>query len=168
MLLVLIFLCVIIITQRTMPKQIEKKLISNEIVSSAIMIKVLTLRFFAAKGFEITPEQFVILDTISKNNGLYQRQISELIGKDRANVARILNILEKKGLIKKNQASNGRAINRLELTLEGENLRAKIEPHIEEIRKSYLDDIKEEDIEKCYEVLNKIKNNIGKNIKLHI
>lgn len=150
-----------------MLNQLKKYLIPNEIVSTAILIKVLTLRCFCQYDFEITPEQFVILDTIFKNKEIYQRQIGELIGKDRANVTRLLNILEEKKLITKTISSNGRQINKILITQKGKDLRNKIEPIINKVRKAYLDNISQEELLNCFHTLNKIKNNISTNIKLH-
>lgn len=144
----------------------DKNIISNEIVSTATLIKVLTLRNFAKLNFEITPEQFVMLDAIIKNEKIYQRQLGELLGKDRPNIARLISILEKKELIKKSIDSNGRQINRITITKKGEELRNKILPEISKIRQSYLNDINENELIECYKTLNKIKNNISKNTKL--
>ncbi len=151
-----------------MLNQLEKNSLSNTVVSTAILIKVLTLRCFKMHGFEITPEQFIILDTIVKNNQIYQRQIGELIGKDRANVNRLINILEKQGLLERTVDSNGRQINRIVITQKGRVLRDKILPIITEIRASYLNDIDYNELLKCHEILNKIKNNIAKSTKLKI
>lgn len=47
----------------------------------------------------ITGEQFIVLDTISSFENIYQQQLSEIIMKDKSNTNRILKILEEKGLI---------------------------------------------------------------------
>ncbi len=144
----------------------SKTNLPNEIVSTSKLVKVLTLRCFDEYNFEITPEQFVILDTVFKNNSIYQRQIGELIGKDRPNVARLINILEEKNLIIRTKDSNGRQINRIKLTEKGLNTRNKIHPIINSVRNSYLKDIDEEELNLCFNILNKIKTNISQNIKL--
>ncbi len=149
-----------------MLNQLEKNSLSNTVVSTAILIKVLTLRCFKKYGFEITPEQFIILDTIAKNEKIYQRQIGELIGKDRANVNRLINILEKQGLLERSIDSNGRQINRIKITKKGSELRDKILPIITKIRASYLNNIDYEELLKCHQILNKIKENISKSTKL--
>ncbi len=154
-----------------MMNQLKRTSISNGIVSCATLIKVLTLRCFKRHGFEITPEQFILLDTLLENEGeenLYQRQLGVILGKDRANVARLIAILEKKGLVEKNSDSNGRQINRINVTKKGREIRNKIYPVISEIRKSYLDEIDFDELRKCLDTLNKIKNNISINTKLKI
>ena len=141
-----------------MLNQVKRTSISNGIVSCATLIKVLTLRNFKENNFEITPEQFVILDTLLDNNSeetLYQRQIGELIGKDRANTTRLLGILEEKGLIEKTTDSNGRQINRILITKKGIEIHNKIFPKISEIRRSYLENLEIEEIQSCLKTLNK-------------
>ncbi len=149
-----------------MKNQLQKNLISNEIVSCATLIKVLTLREFKKLDLEITPEQFVLLDAIVNNEKIYQRQLGELLGKDRANIARLLKILENKGLIEKTPDSNGKQINRIVITKKGETIRNKILPKISIIRENYLNNINYQELINCFTILNKIKNNIAKNTKL--
>ena len=48
----------------------------------------------------ITGEQFVVLDTISAFNNIYQQKLSKIIMKDKSNTNRILKVLEQKGLIR--------------------------------------------------------------------
>ena len=45
----------------------------------------------------ITSEQFVVLDTISCFEDIYQQKLSEIIMKDKSNTNRILKVLEEKG-----------------------------------------------------------------------
>lgn len=154
-----------------MLNQLKRTSISNGIVSCATLIKVITLRCFKKHKFEITPEQFILLDTLLDNvqpENLYQRQLGVLLGKDRANIARLIGILEKKGLVERVSDSNGRQINRITVTNKGVEIRNKIYPVISDIRKSYLDDIEYNDLKKCLDILNRIKDNISKNTKLKI
>ena len=154
-----------------MLNQMKRTSISNGIVSCATLIKVLTLRCFQEHNFEITPEQFILLDTLIDNSGsekLYQRQLGVLLGKDRANVTRLIGILEKKGLVKKVADSNGRQIKRIIVTEKGEKIRNKIYPVISEIRESCLVGMDYNELKICLEILNKIKDNISTNTKLKI
>lgn len=149
-----------------MQQEFKKYLISNAIVSTATMIKVFTLKNFNVHNFEITPEQFVLLDATYQNKGLYQRQIGILLGKDRANVTRLIHILEKKELIIIKEDSNGRRVKRIEITQKGKELRDKIFIEIKKIRNVYLKNIDDDELLNCIKTLDKIKNNIPQDIKL--
>lgn len=48
---------------------------------------------------DITPEQWSALNQIDKAQGLIQKEIAERTGKDKPTTTRILDLLEKKGLI---------------------------------------------------------------------
>ena len=60
------------------------------------------LEIFAKQKFEITPEQFIVLSMLSEDIPLHQNKLCELLCKNKANMASILSILEKKELIEKN------------------------------------------------------------------
>ena len=75
-----------------MNNQLDQNSLSNAIVSTATLIKVFSIRCFMKNDFEITPEQFIILDAAAKNKEIYQRQLGEILGKDRANIARLVKI----------------------------------------------------------------------------
>ncbi|MBO9599947.1 MAG: MarR family transcriptional regulator [Cohnella sp.] len=49
----------------------------------------------------ITPEQWSVLNQIDRSQGLIQKEIAERVGKDKPTTTRILDHLEKKGLIYK-------------------------------------------------------------------
>ena len=66
-----------------------------------MLSKVFAMQSFVNGECNITPEQFTVLNALSESEWLYQRQISAITLKDRANITRIINILEKKGYIKK-------------------------------------------------------------------
>ncbi len=51
--------------------------------------------------FGITPEQWSVLNQIDKAQGLIQKEIAERVSKDKPTTTRILDHLEKKGLIYK-------------------------------------------------------------------
>lgn len=59
-------------------------------------------------GCSLTVEQFITLDTIAFNEGICQRDLAKIVLKDRSNITRILNILEQKGLIKRENTNKGK------------------------------------------------------------
>ena len=54
---------------------------------------------FQAKGFNITPEQWGVLNRLWENEGMHQSALAQRTAKDRHNITRILNLLEKNGFI---------------------------------------------------------------------
>lgn len=149
-----------------------KSIITDRIGSIIYVVGSLVRGFssqaFSEKKFGITPEQYLILLLIIENQGAYQRQICETTLKDRANVARIIEILLQKGLIEKTADSNGRRIFKINATQKGIDLIKKIEPFDLEMREFITRDIPEEDLEITKRTLEKIKANVIDNVKLQI
>ncbi|MEJ1353356.1 MAG: MarR family transcriptional regulator [Candidatus Sedimenticola sp. (ex Thyasira tokunagai)] len=72
------------------------------------------------RPYDITPEQFTLLSLLSDTDGLQQREIAELLFKDRPNVTRILEKLEKKGLVLRKKDPGDRRASRVHITSSGQ------------------------------------------------
>ena len=104
--------------------------------------KTLLVQLFDKICSEISPEEFIVLDTISCNNGLCQRDLARLILKDRANTGRILDSLEKKNfIIRYNDTKNNRLVRKVVITDKGEfiikELRTRFQPYHEKMCKLF-------------------------------
>ncbi len=87
----------------------------------------------AMRPFDITPEQFAILSLLREHDGLQQREIADLLVKDRPNITRILERLEKKGLVRRHTDMDDRRAVRVHITTAGR----KICPKLEQIAMDY-------------------------------
>ncbi len=156
-----------------MPKKQRNNLLNKKVgamlVTTGVMSRVMALQYYAEKGFEITPEQYLVLSIIMDSGGeLYQRQISEITYKDRPNVSRIINILESLGLVKRVEDVNKRKIYKVVMTEKGIALRKKIKPCMYELRAITTKDIKEEDLKFALEILEKMQHNMADKVKLQL
>lgn len=151
-----------------MLKDIINDRIGSIIYVVGTLVRGLSSQTFHDNDFGITPEQYLILLLIIENEGVYQRQICEITLKDRANVARIVDILLKKDLIKKMADSNGRRIYKIVSTEKGKELIKKIEPCDLGLRKFITRNISQEDLMITKRTLEQIKTNIIDNVKLQI
>ena len=86
---------------------------------TAIQLKTAFQRELKAKGFDITPEHWAILFTVNENDGLYQKQLADKLIKDKPNVTRMLDLLEKRELITRKNDGNDRRIIKIFLTDKG-------------------------------------------------
>jgi len=146
-----------------MLKEMFTNLIGNAIVQAGRAIKLKNLEMFGNAKFGITPEQFVVLSMLNESSLLHQNKLCEILYKDKANMARILSILEEKGLIEKIQkVENRKQVNKIQITEAGKTLRDKIIPMMKASREQYLQDISEDDMYVCIKVLNKIQENLAK------
>jgi Transcriptional regulators len=71
---------------------------------------------FQSKGYNITPEQFLVMDSLWDNGVMSQQQIADNILKDKNSVVKLIDGLEKKGLLKRVADKNDRRQNLIELT----------------------------------------------------
>ncbi len=151
-----------------MPQNFLNKKVLFTLMTTGLLSKIATLQMYAKNKFSITPEQYLILSILVETGELYQRQICEITYKDRPNMTRLINILEKDGLVKRIQDVNGRKINKIRVTEKGATLHATIKPHMLELRDEAVKDIKKEELEVCFAIMNKMMENLEKKTKLHI
>lgn len=142
--------------------------IGTTIYNTGIVSRALCSQTFFEKGFDLTPEQFLILDLVQEYGELYQRQICEITLKDRSNIARIVKILEEKELIKKEQASNGRRIFIISATEKGKSMRDTIKPTAIELKNLLMQGISKDELEITLLTLNKVYENARPLVKLQI
>ncbi|MGD0274730.1 MAG: MarR family transcriptional regulator [Syntrophales bacterium] len=71
---------------------------------------------FLEAGFDLTPEQWAIMARIRGHEGLSQSQLGEKTFKDRHNINRIINILEKRGYTERRPDEDDKRAYRLFLT----------------------------------------------------
>ncbi|MBR1907349.1 MarR family transcriptional regulator [bacterium] len=149
-----------------MLKEIFMNLIGNAIVASGRAIKVHNLNLYNKHGFEITPEQYLVLNMINDDENLSQNKLCELLYKDKSNMTRLISVLEEKGLVTKtSQSEKGKQLNVIKITEKGKALRSEITPVMIDSRKKYLDGISQDDMYICIKVLSQIQQNLESPIK---
>lgn len=142
--------------------------IGTSIYNTGVVSRALSSQTFAEKGFELTPEQFLILDLVTEQGELYQRQIAEITLKDRGNIARIVKILQEKELITKIEAAQGRRVFKILITEKGRKLRDKMLPTALELREILAQNISEEELTITLNTLKKVYDNVRGLVKLQI
>lgn len=92
-----------------------------------VLFHLLTRRLnalLAEKGTGITTDQFRLLTMLWKEDGIIQQQLAAMLGRDRASVTRMADILEKDGIITRILDKNDRRIKLIYLTKKGRELEA--------------------------------------------
>jgi len=109
------------------------------------------------KKYDLSSEQFAVLKLIDELGEIMPSKIAEVLGRDRANITRIINSLEKKEFILKNKI-NAKSYN-ISLTSKGyENLK-KAEKVAIEFNNRIRSLISDEDFECIIEKLSIIRDN---------
>lgn len=116
----------------------------------------------------ITPEQFGVLYTLYKENGIYQRQISQILMKDRPNVTRILGILEKKDFLKREKDDENKRISKVFITQKGKDVVQRIVPYTIKLLNKATKNLSETEIQGLCNTLEKIRNNLSDSFNIQI
>jgi len=104
---------------------------------SAARMKAELLRAFRANGFDVTPEQWSVLNKLWEIEGLNQMELAEKTSKDRHTMTRILKLMEeKRWIIRKPDRKDNRCYG-VYLTPRGKGLKKKLIPivvrHLERV-----------------------------------
>ena len=83
------------------------------------------------RGFDLTPEQFGVLARLWEREGRCQRDLAELLFKDKPTITRMLDKLDQRGLVRREPDAKDRRIFRVYLTERGKDLE---QPVLEAIR----------------------------------
>ena len=111
----------------------------------------------------ITGEQFVVLDTISAYENIYQQKLSQIIMKDKSNTNRILKVLEQKGLIEKVYGNvNNRLVYFLKVTNEGKKIVKSAIPKMKQFITEIFVDIDNDEIELLHSLSKKFQLDLSK------
>lgn len=113
------------------------------------------------KPYDITPEQWGLINILFNEDGISQRELSEKSFKDQPTTTRILDNLEVKGLIKRQINPEDRRTFMIFLTDKGRNLRDTLLPIAKKTIQKALTGFKEEEIDQLKMWLNKIYNNLA-------
>ena len=109
-----------------------------------------------------TAEQWGLLNTIMANPGLTQSAIAELSLKDKTNITRMLDVLERNGFIERKNDDTDRRTYRIYITPAGEALIKKIVPVAQKVNRISSAGITEKEMEVFFNVISKINNNLTK------
>jgi MarR family transcriptional regulator, transcriptional regulator for hemolysin len=136
----------------------------DEIIFYNLEKSIKTYRQFAQRqinqaGFDITIDQWLILQTIQENADNSQQQIAEKVFKDFASVTRMIELLVKKGLLDRAFHEEDRRRFKLTLTETGTKIIADVHPIIQQNRKQALQSLSEPDIEVFRKYLITLINN---------
>jgi DNA-binding MarR family transcriptional regulator len=113
------------------------------------------------KNLPITPEQFSVLSHLWQQDGLQQTALALCTNRNRANVTRILDILERESIVERRDDTNDRRVFRIYLTEKGKSLREATAKCAEQSINDSLKGLTKEEIDTCIKVLLKIKSNIA-------
>lgn len=115
-------------------------------------------RLYAA-GIDITIDQWLVLKTIHESPDVTLQQVGTAVFKDFASVTRIVQLLERKGLLRRKPHPNDGRRSELVLTSSGESVIRTVEPIAQANRRQALEGIDAEQVARLRAVLKRITEN---------
>lgn len=112
-------------------------------------------------GFDLTVDQWVLIDHIERQPGISQNELAELTFKDPPTVTRIIDLIEKKGLVERRLVPGDRRKFNLYLTDSGKAIYHDAFPIVAEIRRKGWGDLEEDDYQHFVRIMDSIYNNFS-------
>lgn len=114
---------------------------------------------FAEAGIEITVDQWLVLKKINDSERITQIELANAIFKDRASITRILDLLLKKKLVKKDSGTDKRSFE-LSLTPNGYKFMEAALVIVKSVRRKGVERLTEKELEQLKGGLQKIIKNL--------
>lgn len=109
--------------------------------------------------FGLTSGQWNALNQLEEHGAMTQRELSERLKKEQATVARLLDRLVKRGLVKRSTHPDDRRANIVENTPEASRLLVEVEPVAAARADQIAEGISDDDLTVFFEVLDQIRAN---------
>lgn len=117
---------------------------------------------FTKYGFNLTPEQYLVMDTLWDDGVLSQQALADKLNKDKNSVTKLLDALEKKNLIKRVPDEHDRRLNMIHFTEHSLTIKDRITEIAIDTTNRIIKDIPVEDLKILVKVLLKMADNMEK------
>ena len=115
---------------------------------------------FNTSALNLTIEQWSVLYHLWKEDGKSQQELCNATFRDKPSITRLVDNLEKLGLVKRVASENDRRINKVYLTKQALKLQEETMALAEETLNEALDGVSAEHVNLCKEVLQKVYDNL--------
>ena len=115
---------------------------------------------FAEHGFNLTAEQFLVMDTLWDEGIMSQQEIADIILKDKNSVTKLIDALEKKGLVIRIAGEEDRRQKMIHLTEKAVEVKEAITKIALESTDHIIKDIPKDELISFIKVLHKMADNI--------
>lgn len=115
--------------------------------------------------YGITSEQWSLLKRLEEQDGVSIKDLTHRVEKDQGNVTRILDVLEKRELVKRTPNPDDKRSSLVFLTEEGKGLMENLIPIDEELQEVILNGVSKEELTLFKKIISKINDNVKKEIR---
>ena len=116
-------------------------------------------RSFHRNELDITYDQYMVMNMISKKQGVTQIHIADSTGKEPASISRILKILEKKEIVEKVAAKGNKRAKRIYLTPKGDDTLRKAIRLFNMIAKDGFNGVYDQEVNLFVRIIDKVQSN---------
>ena len=109
----------------------------------------------------LTPEQFMLIDLLWNQGSMTQQQLADQMHKDKNSVTKLVDAIEKKGFVVREQSLKDRRANTLVLTEKALQLKDSAKRKGISILDNILEGISEEELRSFLTTLHKLNNNMS-------
>ncbi|SKA78116.1 MarR family winged helix-turn-helix transcriptional regulator [Desulfobaculum bizertense] len=117
-------------------------------------------RYLREAGIDVTSEQWALLCHLWEQEGRSQKELAELSFKDTANITRMIDVLEGKGIVHREKDPADRRTYKIFLTPKGRALRGEIMPFVMDLADRAFSCLSDDDQRELVRMLNTLCNHI--------
>ncbi len=119
-------------------------------------------RQFNDAGFDLTVDQWVVIDHLFRNPGISQNTLADMTTKDAPTVTRIIDLLAQKGLAERRLTDNDRRKFLVYLTEAGKAKYHEVLPIVSAMRRKGWGDLSEADYQHFIRIMDSIYQNVSR------
>ena len=127
-------------------------------------LKTLINKLLREEQCRITNEQWLVLKVIDANPGMSQTEVAEKSQKEKTNITRIIDLLERSGCIERRKDERDRRFYRIHATEEGQEVLKTVVPITEKAEEICTQSLSEKQIKEMIDSLNIVCDSIKKEL----
>lgn len=137
------------------------KEVAVELNLTACKLKQYIAAMLKKRGVPLTPEQFILIDLLWNFGAMSQQKLADMMQKDKNSVTKLVDAIERKGFVVRQQSSLDRRSNIIFLTEKAELLKSSAKQNGIYILDRMLDGISEEELRDFLSTLSKLNHNMS-------
>ena len=124
-------------------------------------LKLFMAAMLKVNNIDLTPEQFLLIDMLWNQGDLKQQQLADGMQKDKNSITKLIDALEQKGLVRRQQNPSDRRSNTIVLTEKGDSLKHEAKMVGISSLDKMLEGLTEEEIQSFIVVMRRISKNMS-------
>ena len=142
-----------------MPNKEDRKPVGFLLERTTRLVKLQFHKAFKDLEVDMTPEQWVLLDTLYQNNNQAQKDLGDRSYKNAATISRILDVLAKKEWITREMSTEDRRVFIISLTAKGKKTVEKVQSIVDGLRVKGWENLSKKDYDDFTRIMNQILQN---------